>query len=120
MPKGIRGFQKGNQLGKGRILGSKNKFTSLKQAFIDAFNAIGGEQALIDWVANDAVVEYIDKKSGKKVKIDLGGDRKKEFFKMISSMLPKELAVTGADGGSINVLIEEARKRVTDKDDESK
>lgn len=94
MPKGVKGFVKGdpNIDKRGRI--GPNKFTTLKQSFLDAYEAIGGTQALIDWMTKDTTLSYINKKTGKKVTIDISADRKKEFFKMMASMLPKEVQVS--------------------------
>ena len=39
---------KGRQVN-GRPVGSKNKFTTLKSAFIDAFEEIGGVDNLVEW-----------------------------------------------------------------------
>ena len=71
--------------GPGRPKGSKNKFTTLKEMFIEVVHRLGDADAL-EKFANDS-------------------KNKKEFWKMIASMLPKtdkhEHEVTGKDGGPI-------------------
>lgn len=61
-------FQKGNP---GRPFGSKNKFTDLRNAFLDAFNDMGGAEELMRW--------------GKLAK------NRQFFYGMIAKMLPKEM-----------------------------
>ena len=84
----------------GRKKGSKNKFTTLKDAFINAFKRIGGEDALVEY-CTPASLEVKNKKGEVVRVIDFSSERKKEFFKMIVPMLPKEVAVTGADGAPL-------------------
>ena len=56
---------------KPRPKGSKNKFTDLKQSFLDAYEKIGGTDGLIEW--------------GKK-------DRNRTaFYQMIAKMLPAKI-----------------------------
>ncbi|MDA8561022.1 DUF5681 domain-containing protein [Nitrospinae bacterium] len=43
--------QSGNPAG--RASGSKNRFTALKEAFIEAFDGIGGVEGLIAWARNN-------------------------------------------------------------------
>ena len=43
-------FKPGNRLGKGRPKGSKNKFTTLKESFIEAYLKLGGTKGLIRWI----------------------------------------------------------------------
>ena len=43
-------FKPGNKLGKGRPKGSKNKFTTLKESFIEAYLKLGGTKGLIKWI----------------------------------------------------------------------
>lgn len=69
-------FKKGDKKppNSGRKKGTPNKFTTLKKAFLDAFNSkeIGGTDGLIDvFSKNDP--------------------RKMEFFKIISKMLPSNI-----------------------------
>ena len=67
---------KGNpNLPKGRKKGTKNKFTTLKQSFIDAFEATGGTEGLVEW--------------GKKE------TNRAQFYQMITKLLPKAIEVEG-------------------------
>lgn len=43
-------FKPGNKLGKGRPKGSKNKFTTLRESFVEAYLEIGGTKGLIKWI----------------------------------------------------------------------
>lgn len=43
-------FKEGNPGGPGRPKGSKNKFTSLKDAWLNTFEAWGGEERLKEWL----------------------------------------------------------------------
>lgn len=75
--------QSGNP--KGKVKGTQTKQTqSVKEAFRLAFEGIGGVTALIKWAKRE----------------------KTEFFKIYSKLLPKELEVTGADGGPIKTTVE--------------
>lgn len=75
--------QSGNP--KGKPKGSKNVVpSSVKEAFKLAFEGIGGVPAFIEW----AKVE------------------RSEFYKIYSKLLPKEVEVSGADGGPIKTTIE--------------
>jgi hypothetical protein len=56
----------------GRPIGSKNKFTTLKQAFLDAFESLGGTDGLTDWAAKGQLT-------------------KTEFYKLIARMLPSDV-----------------------------
>lgn len=70
-------------MGKGRPRGAKNKFTTLKQAFLNAFENIGGEDELARWAKRPL--------------------NKGEFYKLAAKMLPKEVEISGKNGGAINV-----------------
>lgn len=70
--------------GPGRPKGSKNKFTTLKQAFLDAFELIGGTPALADWA----------KKSERNRGI---------FYQLVTKLFPQEVAHSGA--GPDNSLV---------------
>ncbi len=79
--------------------GDVSKFTTLKQAFLNAFQRIGGEDAVVDWI-NQTV--QIKNKKGKIIRIiDYSGERKKDFFKMIAHMLPADVQVSGPGGKSL-------------------
>jgi len=71
MAKNGTSFKKGQG---GRPKGVKNKFTSLKQSVLDAFQSMGGTEGLIEW-ANKS-------------------DRnRRDFFAWAFSMLPKDQVV---------------------------
>ena len=101
----------------GRPKGSHNKFTTLKDAFVEAFKEIGGQKALVDWVSKDGKI-LIRNKAGKVLKEIFIGDRKKEFFKMIAQMLPREGAPLIDQSTHLHInnlqgeaLVSEARRR---------
>ena len=54
--------------GHGRNKGSKNKFTNLKDSFLQAFQQMGGTQALLEW--------------------GLQQRNRADFYQMIARMLP--------------------------------
>ena len=64
--------QSGNP--KGRPKGSENKFTSLKDAFLGAFEEWGGQERLTEWIAESKHNE-------------------REWLKMMTKMLPANLNV---------------------------
>lgn len=43
-------FKKGNKLGRGRPRGSKNRFSTLKASFIEAYEKLGGTRGLLKWI----------------------------------------------------------------------
>ena len=69
-------FAKGHKLAKGRKSGSKNQITTLKQAFFDVFDKLGGVQGLHEWA-------------------DKSDENTECFYKMMSKMLPREVALSG-------------------------
>lgn len=71
-------FVQGNA---GKPKGAKNKFTTLKEAFIGAFQEIGGQKALTQFAKNP---KY-----------------RKDFLKMLASMLPKEVQVSESERAPI-------------------
>lgn len=81
MPK----FEKGHKLSPGREKGSKNKFTTLRNDFLKAFEIIGGIKALAEW--------------GRKER------NKMHFYKMIVSMLPKDINLGNQDGEALQITI---------------
>jgi hypothetical protein len=93
-PKGVSGNPKGKP--KGAVC----KFTTLKDAFLGAFQNIGGQQAIEDWLNESCTIRD---KNGKVIKIAFG-DRKKEFFKMITPMLPKEVTLSGNLDVNVNTI----------------
>jgi len=71
--------------GKGRPKGAKNKLTNLKDAFLKAFDDIGGTEELVVW--------------GKKPQ------NRGEFYKMITKLFPKNIELSGEDGGALPLLL---------------
>lgn len=67
--KGYKGIQ---GAGPGRSKGSKNKFTTLKESFLDVYQQLGGTEGLRKWAAKS------DNNRG-------------EFYKMVTRLLPKEV-----------------------------
>ena len=53
----------------GRPVGSKNKFTTLKSAFIEAFEELGGVDNLVEWAKANQT----------------------EFYRMVARLMPREL-----------------------------
>lgn len=62
----------------GRPVGSTSKFHSIRQAFVDAFNGMGGMDALLDW--------------GRQPR------HRRDFYLIIAKMLPREVEISGKDG----------------------
>ena len=71
-------FKKGRDKTGGRKKGIKNRFTTLKQAYLDAFNSreMGSTKGLIDAFKVNAFT-------------------KREFYKLISKLLPSNVTVDG-------------------------
>lgn len=67
-------YLKGHPKLGGRAKGTKNKFTTLKNAFINSFQKVGGEEALNEF--------YKIRKN------------RKAYLQMIASMLPRDVQVT--------------------------
>ena len=63
----------------GRPLGSKNKFTTLKNAFIETFEELGGVDNLVEWARCNQT----------------------EFYRMLSRLLPKEVEATVVSQSSL-------------------
>ena len=68
-------FQRGNP---GRPKGAKNKFTTLKAAFLGAFEDAGGQEMLLKLARNPK--------------------NQMAFVKMVAQMLPKDVQVSGSEG----------------------
>lgn len=85
-------FKKGHLKKGGKKKGTPNKFTTLKQAYIDAFNSeeLGGTQGLIDAFKPSNMT-------------------KRDFYKLISKMLPTNIDTEVS--GEISVTI---KKVLTD------
>jgi hypothetical protein len=93
-------FKKGNP---GKPKGAKCKFTNLKDAFLNAFQRIGGEDALYKWLTPEKL--EIKNKRGQVTKVlDFSAERHKDFFKMITPMLPKEVSLSGSLDVNVNTI----------------
>jgi hypothetical protein len=62
--------------GPGRPKGSKDKFTTLKQAFLDAFEKTGGAAGLAAWIARSEHNRAI-------------------FYQLVTKLFPQEVAHSG-------------------------
>lgn len=60
-----------SNVGRGRPKGAKNKFSNIKESFLNAFVEIGGTDALIQWAKRER--------------------NKGQFFLMITKLFPKEI-----------------------------
>jgi hypothetical protein len=76
-------------------MGTKNKFTTLKAAFLKAFEEIGGTETLVEWARLN----------------------KKDFYTFVTKMLPREVEVSGIPGPGGNV--EEALRNMSKAELES-
>jgi hypothetical protein len=84
-----RPFTKGGP-GTGRKPGQRNKFSTLKASFLEAFESLGSTQGLLTWARTSA-------------------KNRELFYSWLSRMLPHELSVP-AEGGDITVIISEGYK----------
>jgi hypothetical protein len=83
--------------GPGRPKGSQNKFTCLKQAFLDAFEIIGGTDALAEWA----------KKSERNRGV---------FYGLTTKLFPQEVAHSGAIKTGDKLTIHVVHTKPGDKD----
>lgn len=92
-------FKKGKKKTGGRKKGVQNKFTTLKQSYLDAFNSkeIGSTQGLVDAFKTTPFT-------------------KREFFKLISKMLPSNITVDG----DLNVTFQASEKFMPKTKDKEK
>lgn len=94
-------FEKGKPRPKnaGRKKGTPNKFTTLKQAFINAFNSkeMGGEKGMTEAFSRNPFT-------------------RREFYKLISKMLPSNVTVDG----DLNVTFQSSEKFMPKKGDAKK
>lgn len=83
MPK----FEKGHKKKGGRKKGTPNKFTGLKDAFVEAFRNIGAARGLIKWIRKS-------------------NENQKVFYMLIARMLPAEMKaqVEGKEILTLNVI----------------
>ena len=73
----------------GRPVGSKNQFTTLKSAFIDAFEEIGGVDNLVEWARCNQT----------------------EFYKMLARLMPREIHANVNTGTSLIECLREIDER---------
>ncbi|GAG07661.1 unnamed protein product [marine sediment metagenome] len=96
-----RRFQKGDRKpsNSGRKKGTPNKFTTLKQAFLNSFNSkeMGGEKGMTDVFSANSFT-------------------KREFYKLISKMLPSNVTVDG----DLNVTFQASEKFTPKVENEKK
>ncbi len=83
-------FKEGNEGGPGRPPGSKNKYTTLKEAFREAFDKLQEDDKanLATWAKNNP----------------------KDFYTLISKLFPIEIA--GKDGEPIQIVINVANENI--------
>jgi len=97
----VHRFKKGEKKpsNSGRKKGTPNKFTTLKQAFLNAFNskAMGGEKGMTDVFAANSFT-------------------KREFYKLISKMLPSNVTIDG----DLNVTYQVSEKYIPKVKNEEK
>ena len=77
--------QSGNP--KGKPKGAVCKFTTLKAAFLNVFERMGGENGLLEWV-------------------NASNHNKAAFYQWITKMLPADVNLSGQDGAPIRVQLE--------------
>ena len=74
-------FEKGRVKTGGRQKGTPNKFTTVKQAFLDAFEELGGKDFII--------------------KVSKTSKGKAAVLQSMTRLLPNKTEITGEDGGPI-------------------
>lgn len=62
----------------GKKKGTLNKFTTLKQVFLDAFERLGGVDRLVEWAEGDPANEKV-------------------FYTLLARMLPREVSVSESE-----------------------
>ena len=73
----------------GRPVGSKNRFTTLKSAFIDAFEEIGGVDNLVEWARCNQT----------------------EFYRILARLMPREIHADVNAGYSLVECLREMEER---------
>ncbi len=75
-------FKKGHSIG--RPKGKSNRSTTIiREAFLAVFEERGGKKGLLSW----------------------SNDNPDEFYKLVGKMVPKEMEVSGVDGGPIETVL---------------
>ena len=62
----------------GRPKGSRNRFTEVKAAFVEAFERLGGTDGLLSWISENEA-------------------RQGEFYRMVVALMPKDLTIDTVD-----------------------
>ena len=78
--------QSGNPAG--RPVGSKNRFSALKEAFVEAFDGVGGVDSLIEWAK----------------------DNPDKFYPLLARLFPKEVAVESKSSADLHVSMLEMNR----------
>ena len=73
----------------GRPVGSKNKFTTLKNAFIETFEELGGVDNLVEWAKANQT----------------------EFYRMVARLMPREIKADVNTGTSLIECLREVDER---------
>ena len=71
---------------KGRKPGVPNRFTTLKQSFLDAFEQTGGTAGLAAWIAKSERNRAI-------------------FYQLVTKLFPQEVAHSGAVDGKLTIEV---------------
>jgi hypothetical protein len=82
---------------RGRRKGSVNKFTTLKAAFLNVFERMGGEDALLAWAKSS-------------------NHNTAAFYQWITKMLPADVNLSGENGGPIAIKLVKTVTTVKPKD----
>jgi len=78
--------QSGNPAG--RPVGTKNRFSALKEAFVEAFDGVGGVDSLIEWAK----------------------DNPDKFYPLLARLFPKEVAVESKSSADLHVSMLEMNR----------
>jgi len=70
----------------GKPAGIKDKATKIKEAFFETFDKLGGAEALLKWINENRL-------------------NRKEFYKMVLQILPKETELSGSFKGEETRII---------------
>ncbi len=91
-------------VGPGRRVGTVNRYTTLKNAFIDAFyhEKMGGVEGLVNWGCLNDV-------------------NRTHFYKLVVALLPKDIKLTGDSSKPVatKVVIQVQDASITDEEDPS-
>jgi len=78
--------QSGNPAG--RPVGSKNRFSALKEAFVEAFDGIGGVDSLTEWAK----------------------DNPDKFYPLMARLFPKEVEIESKSSADLHVSMLEMNR----------